>query len=236
MISRYLVAVALLSVGCVEDGERPETVSMTDAVGVAAGGKGTIQGRIRFPGIIGIDRRLTLTLIAQAYATSRSTEVTDGDSIAFAISGLPDGVYAVGAALDLDGDGELDEDDWAGFSGGSTGTPVLRRGNARQVTVVAGAGQIDVEIGVIGSCLLPLGASCQSDSDCRYASCDCPSHPETGTAAKQVFYLPTCSAGTRVCGVLEAQNCEAACLPAPGPELATGPCLRDLDLTTAEAD
>ncbi|HSI06709.1 MAG TPA: hypothetical protein VLC93_19625 [Myxococcota bacterium] len=209
---------------------------MTDSVGVAAGGEGIIRGEVKFPGTIGVDRRITLTLIAQSYATSRSSEVTSGNDVRFVISGLPDGNYAVGAALDVDGDGELDEEDWAGFSGGTKSAPILRRGNARQVSVVGGEGEIDVEIGLVGSCLLPLGSTCASDSDCRYVSCDCPAHPATGTPAKEVFYLPTCPNATRVCTLAGTQDCEAACAPAPGPDLATGPCLRDLDLTTAEAD
>ncbi len=236
MTPRILLALVLFSTACGEVFDRPKTIGMTDAVGVAAGGEGAIRGIIRFPGEIGVDRRITLTLVAQAYATSRSAEVTSGNDVRFVISGLPDGNYAVGAALDVDGDGELDEEDWAGFSGGTKASPTLRRGNAATVAVIAGEGEIDVELGVIGSCLLPLGSSCASDSDCRYVSCDCPAHPQTATASKEVFYLPTCSSGTRVCSLTSVSDCDAACEPAPGPDLATGPCLRDLYLTTVEAD
>lgn len=218
----------LFCAACVDSGERWGTISMTDRVGAANGGTGTLEGVITFPGTIGIDKRITLTLIAQGYATSRSDEVTHGEAMSFLIQGLPDGAYTVGAAIDLDEDGELGEEDWAGFAGGSTLQPILRRGNARQASVVAGEGVVDIAIGVVGSCLLPLGSACVSTSDCRYMECAC--------ATKTVFFLPTCTPTSRVCQLEGPQSCEAACGTEPPPELTVGPCLRDLDLTTAPAD
>ena len=236
MTPRTLVLSVVCLTACDEVFDRPKMVGMTDAVGEAAGGEGVIRGTIRFPGELAVDRRLTLTLVAAAYATSRSTEVTSGNDVRYVIGGLPDGTYAVGAALDVDGDGELDEEDWAGFAGGTHASPILRRGSARSVSVILGEGAIDVELGVVGACLLPLGTTCLSDSDCRYVSCDCPADPPSGSLAKQVFYLPTCSSSARVCSLEDVDGCDAACAPAPGSEPATGPCLRDLDLSTVEAD
>ncbi len=224
----------LFCVACADLGETRGTISMTDRVGAAAGGTGTLQGSIHLPAPLGGDKRITLTLIAQGYSTSRSDEVTNGDVMGFLIQGVPDGIYIVGAAVDRDEDGKLGEEDWAGFAGGTTEHPVLRRGSARQVNVVNGVGQIDIAVGTVGSCLLPLGSACVSDSDCRYMACACPAVPETGTAARTVFYLPTCAAVSRVCQLDGPQTCDAVCTPAP--ELAVGPCLRDLDLTTAQAD
>lgn len=211
-------------------------ISMTDRVGAANGGAGTLEGTITFAKSVGGDKRLTLTLIAQGYATSRSGEVSNTDEIGYSIQGLPDGIYTVGAAIDVNEDGELDEEDLAGFAGGSIEQPVLRRGSARQVNVAAGVGQTDIAIGVVGNCLLPLESACVSDSDCRYLECACPAAPDAGVAAKTVFFLPTCASASRVCRLQGAQTCDAACAPADTPELSVGPCLRDLDLTTAQAD